>query len=453
MPRVSTKKTTENQAIQNDKNSTFSRDCFVNGFPLETKSGEDIPMWWRVVRESGVSFKQYKKDKRRAEKEIAGLEEYLKKLEEENKKYNEKLKKESEKYKLECDMRSHAFEERRKKEELHLATEKEEAKKRVLEEKLQLQAKKFEQEKELQLQNEKLREEQAQSRYKESLAQIEQNEKEERANLFAKEGASAVQRRKSEQKVLDTKKRVELESAVERETVKKLRKAHKAKDYEFIYPRPIFGVKNNDIVIEFSSLCLKNKTNMKHISSPIYAEIGKGITVTSELSKREMKAVCFALTRKIPKDMILSGGARYKNQYLLHEMTAKKQVELIDGNINIVKENDSGLRGLKSVGGYVKMKVGEDKFDIAIDYLQRLNARSPKALMNKKAFVCTKCEIQKIELVCALLSNTEITVLIEPQRMFDYPTESALWQLIFEWQGGKEGRVLWVITSNEEFKK
>ncbi len=453
MPRLSTKKTIENKSLGKD-GSPFSRDCFVNGFPLQNESGDNIPMWWSAVRETGVSFKQYKKDKKRAEKEIAGLEEYLKKLEEENKKYTEKLKKESEKYKLECDMRNHAFEERRRQEEIILATEKEEAKKRVLEEKLLIQARKFEKQKENSLLDEKSREEEAQLRYRESLAQIQAGEKEEIEKVFDREGIkkSSIQKVGKSQNALDTKKRAELENAVERGTVKKLRRSHKAKDYEFLYPRPSFGVKNNDTLIEFSALCIKNKKNLKHLSSPIYAEIGKGVTVSNELSKREMKAVCTALSRQVPKDTLLSGGVRYKSNFLLHELTKKKQLELTADNVSIVSEENIDLCGFKSVGAYLREKVGE-RLEIAIDYLQRLNVRSVKNLMKKRAFSCSMVDIQKVVLVCALLAGAEITVLCEPQKLFDSPTENAFWQIVSEWQGGKDGKVLWVLSSSEEFKK
>ena len=454
MPRLSTKKTIENQTIEKD-GLPFSKDCFVNGFPLQNESGDDIPMWWSAVRETGVSFKQYKKDKKRAEKEIAGLEEYLKKLEEENKRYTEKLKKESEKYRLECDMRNHAFEERRRQEEIILATEKEEAKKRVLEEKLQIQARKFEQQKENSLLEEKSREEEAQLRYRESLARIQAVEKAGREKVLDEEGVKkgSIQKVSKLQKMLDGKKRIELENAVERGTVKKLRRSHKAKDYEFLYPRPSFGVKNNDTLIEFSALCTKNKKNLKHLSSPIYAEIGKGVTISNELSKREMKAVCIALSRQVPKDTLLSGGVRYKSNFLLHELTKKKQLELTAGNVNIVSEENVDLSGFKSVGTYLREKVGEEKIEIATDYLQRLNVRSVKNLMKKRAFSCSMTDIRKVILVCALLTGAEITVLCEPQRLFDSPTENAFWQIVSEWQGGKDGKVLWVLSSSEEFRK
>ena len=82
-----------------------------------------------------------------------------------------------------------------------------------------------------------------------------------------------------------------------------------------------------------------------------------------------------------------------------------------------------------------------------------MNVKGAKGLMKKPAFACLESEIQKVVVVSALLSNSKITVLCEPQRKFDPQSENAFWQLVSEWQGGKDGRVLWVLTSSEEFEK
>lgn len=457
MVRLSTKKTTENQkSIKGESfiDTPFSSDCFVQSFPLDLEE-DDIPMWWKVVREPGITFKQYKKEKKRAEKEIASLEEYLKKLTEENKKYSEKLKQESEKYKLECDMRDHAFIERRKKEELYLSTEREQARKRVLEEKLLAQARSLE---ELRAKDEEIdsqRELEAIQKFEQEKAELEKIQKAEKLRQLdaEKEKLGRAQKERLTQKEIDDKKRTDIANSVERETIKKLRRAHKIKDYEFTYPLPSFGNKNNDNVIEFSALCLKSKKDKKYLSNPLHAVITTGVTVTRELSSKEMRAVCSALTRQVQSGALLSGGARYKSIINLHEIDRKKQKALLSDEVFILSQDLPSDKGLLKVENYLKKHISSDKIDLAIDYLQRLNVKKARALTKKILFSCSVGEMARINLVCALLSNKKLTVLCEPQQWLDMPTRESLVQIVGEWQGKQEGRALWIITSDEEFCK
>lgn len=443
-----------------DSFGVFDKSCFVEVLPSNAKHGEDVPMWWSIIRESGVTFKQYKKDKKRAEKEIAGLEEYLKKLQDENKKYSEKLKKESEKYKLEKDMKEHAFIERRKKEELTLSAEKEEAKKRILEEKLLIQQKQLKLSRAKDEENDRIRELDAKKKFDAELERIGEIEKSE-INTIKKTDKSkradkstilTIKQQKAKRE-LDEKRRIELLDVTERETYKKLRRAHKIKDYEFIYPLASFGAQKKDNVIEFSALCLKRRKDGKYLSSPVYAVIGKGVTVSSELSSREISAICSALTRQVDKDNILSGGVRFETKLLLHELDDKKQRKLVGDKIAIFDglPKIKGLTKITKIGSYISGRVGQDKVQLALDYLQRLNIRDTKAFCKKSALSCSIGELARVDIVCALLSSADLTVLIKPQKLLDAPTVHALSLLIGEWND--KDRALWILSSEEDFCK
>lgn len=454
-------KTTENGAktkkSEIDSFGVFDKSCFVEVSPSHTQHGEDVPMWWSIVRESGVTFKQYKKDKKRAEKEIANLEEYLKKLQEENKKYSEKLKKESEKYKLEKDIKEHAFIERRKKEELILSAEKEESKKRALEEKLLAQQKQLKLARAKDEENDRIRELDAKNNFDAELERISQSEKDEinaikkpeKSRRTDKSSIITIKEQKAKRE-LDEKRRIELLDATERETYKKLRRAHKIKDYEFIYPLASFGAQKNDNAIEFSALCLKRRKDGKYLSSPVYAVIGKGVTVSSELSSREIRAIRSALTRRVGKENILSGGVRFNSKHLLHELDEKKQVKLIGGKIHIC-DGEPKVGFFTKIGAYISGMVGQERYNLALDYLQRLNVRDTKAFCKKRASSCSIGELARVDIVCALLSGADLTVLIKPQKFLDAPTVHALSQLIGEWN--EKDKALWILSSEEDFCK
>ncbi len=514
----------------------FSKECFVSSIPRIVECGDSIPMWWEIVHEPGVTFKQYKKDKKRAERESVKMQEYVRNLEKENQKYSEKLKQESEKYKLECDMRDHAFNERRKKEELILSAEKEQSKMRLLEEEKESQAKLLEYERSLAEDREKKREEEAQRKFELKKAKIEAEEIEERKKIQAKEQVERVrleaeaelERKKEErrererqlklkeieadrldmeernaekvrQAELEAQKRIEEEENLARElalreeesarilcererireahkadrlkraeeeqkrmelariaekrTVEQLRKAHSVKDFEFQYPMPEFGERSEDNIVELSGVCTKTRKDKKHLCSPVYATIKRGVSVTSEFGRREMDAICAVLKREVKKGEVLSGGVRYDSKELSHEMTAKKYREISRGRFEIFSYNEPKLEGLGSVSSYIKSKIGQDKIILAIDYLQRLNVRSVRSLLKKRACKCMPGEVARILLVCALLSTARVVVLCEPQRYLDVPARYALKNIIAEWQGESEDRALFVLTQDEEFLK
>lgn len=513
----------------------FSKECFTRNFPLTACDGDDTPMWWKIVRKPGITFKQYKKDKKRAEKERAQLEEYVRSLEAVSEKYSLKLKEESAKYKLECEMRDYAFEEKRKQEELLLSAEREKSRQRLLEEQIASQNKLLEYEKALEEEKMKKREIEANEKFELKKAKIAASEKAERERILAEEEAEKVRmeslqvaerkkeerrererelkRRKLEAEMLDMEeanaekvrlaeleaqkqleeeerlsrelalreeesekelkererirnahrenrlkrqeeeqKRAELARVAEKKTVEQLRKAHKIKDVEFVYPYPVFGEKSEDVVLELSNVMLKMKKSKKAISSPVSVVVKKGLNVTV-LAQREMKAVCSSLKRDFDKDKMMSGGIRFDGEELSHEIGRKQYVSLSLGRYAIVDYEAKKLYGLGSVCKYVTARIGADKLELATDYLQRLNVHSAKSLIKKRASSCSVGEVARILIVCALLSSSKVAVLCEPQRCMDMPARSALRDLVLEWQGGEDGRALWIITQDEELYK
>lgn len=512
----------------------FSKECFTRNFP-RVSEGDDTPMWWKIVQKPGITFKQYKKDKKRAEKERAELEEYVRMLEAESEKYSLKLKEESAKYKLECEMRDYAFEERRKQEELLLSAEEEKSRQRLLEEKIASQNKLLEYEKSIEEEKMKKRELEANEKFELKKAKIAASEKAERERILAEEEAEKLRieslqtaerkkeerrererelkRKRLEAEMLDMeeanaekvrlaeieaqkkieeeerlsrelalkeeeserelkererirnahrenrlkrqeeeRKRAELALIAEKKTVEQLRKAHKIKDVEFMYPTPAFGEKVADVVLELSGVHLKLKKNKKALSSPVNVIVKQGITVTM-LAQKEMRAVCSALKRDFTKDKVLSGGIRFDGRELSHEIGRKEYTSLSLGRYVIVDYESKKLYGVGSVGRYVTARIGADKLELATDYLQRLNVHSAKSLIKKRASACTVGEVARILIVCALLSDAKVVVLCEPQRCLDMPARSALKDIIAEWQGGTDGRALWILTQDEELYK
>ncbi len=540
MPRIS-KKTTSDIKEANEKKPAgafpepFSKECFTQSFPLAVSGGDNTPMWWKIVREPGVTFKQYKKDKKRAEKEKAQLEDYVRTLEAESEKYSKKLKAESEKYRLECEMREHAFNARREKEELELAAEREKSRQRLLEEQINSKNKIKEFEQSLEEEKERKREEEATRKYELKRAKIEAEEKVAREKILADEEAEKLRleslreaerkkeerrererelkRKRIEAELLDEeeanaekvrlaqleaerkleeeeklsrelalreeesqkeleerervrmahredrikraeeeKKRLELAEVAKRKTIATLRRAHKIKDVEFVYPEPAFG-EGEEVVLELSGAHLKERKGKKALSVPVTERIKSGVTITTSLKRRDMIALCSILRRDFSKDKIMSGGIRFEGKEKSHALTRKEYLSKLCGRFSIVDYEAKQFRGLFSVKKYLADRIGEDKIDLATDYLQRLNVHSAKSLIKKRATSLAVGEVARVLLVCALLSSAKVVVLCEPQRCLDMPARSVLKELISEWQGEEEGRALWVLTSDEELYK
>ena len=538
MPRAtnSTTKTKKTDATTDkiSENSIFDKECFVKTYPRTSSAGDGIAMWWKVSCENAVTFKQYKKDKKRTEKEKARIELYVKNLEKESEKYSRKLSAESEKYRLECQARDEAYKARREKEELQIIAEKEESRKRLMQETIESKNKLKDYEKTLEEERERKRELEATRKFELKRAKIEADERAQREKILAEEEAEklrldtirSVERKKeerrererelkrkrleaemldeeeanaekvrlarieAEQKRLEEeklskelalleekskkelaerervrnahrenrikreeeeRKRAELEAISLKRTIASLKKAHKVKDVEFVYPAPAFS--GEETVIEFSGVTLKTKKEKESLTSVINQKIYSGVSVTTTLSRRDMQAVCSILRRDFGSDKIMSGGIRFENSVNFHALNRKTYLNFRSGKFAILDYEAKKLHSFSSVKKYLSARIGEDKLDVATDYLQRLNVRSAKKLIQKRALFCTVGETAKLLLVCALLSNAKLTVLCEPQRCLDMPSRSALRELVEEWQGVQDGRALWVITSDEDLYK
>lgn len=537
MPRAvkTTTKTKKEEIAQTNLDSgIFNKDCFVKTYPHVSCDGDGVPMWWKVAFDRGVTFKQYKKDKKRLEKEKARMEEYVRSLEQESEKYSQKLKAESEKYRLECEERDKAYKARREKEELELLAEKEQSRKRLLAEALESKNKLKEFEKNLDEEREQKRELEATRKFELKKAKIEAEEKAQREKILAEEEAEKLrleairssERKKEERRererelkrlrleaeMLDEeeanaekvrlakleaeqkqaeeeklsrelalleeqsqrelaerervrnahredrikreeeeKKRAELELLAKKRTIAGLKKAHKVKDVEFVYPAPSFS--SGEAVLEFSGAMLKTKKEKTPLSHPVDEVLSSGVTVTTCLTRRDMQAVCSMIRRDFSSKVIMSGGIRFEGKVDFHALTRKDYLSFKGSKFAILDYEAKKLHSLTSVKKYLCNRIGQDKLDLATDYLQRLNVRSAKNLIQKKALFCTVGETAKILLVCALLSNARLTLLCEPQRCLDMPSRSALRELVEEWQGKEEGRALWIITSDEDLYK
>lgn len=127
----SVKKASEN--LSPDK----SIECFpATDFttPHYVSLSDDTPMWWKVVETPSLTYREYKKNKKRKARHVKQLEAYLTAVTEARRRHSDRLRDEELRYEEELKVKDEAYKARAKQYELELRLEAEAREKKLLEE-------------------------------------------------------------------------------------------------------------------------------------------------------------------------------------------------------------------------------------------------------------------------------------------------------------------------------
>ncbi len=498
-----TKSEKESVALQE---KCFSPSDFTTPSHCITK-GDDIPMWWKIEESPSLTYREYKKNKKRKENQLKQLEIYLARVQQERKEYEERLKKEEENYQLELKDKDEAYKARAKKYELELMLEAEEREKKLLEEleRVRVQARqeallhevernrrleedrryKSEQrkktiEEKARIEKERIETEAEEARIKAQIEAEKEKKRIERREKSAKikeikieaerreaEEINAEKLRKAqleaererlEQQRLDEELRLEQERVekeiAERERVKvehkkeveknrleqerieslkaeaekkkvgQLKRAHKIRDIEFVYPK-IDLTDKKDFLLVAKKLCLKSRSG--EIMSKVYDfEFTSGVAHLDGGNSESLNDLSEIFVRD--HEYLTSGGLKVGNIYA-HEIKRRDYQEAILDEAYIVPYAIEDYIPSGSVKKYLDARVGVESFDKLRGILTRFGINADKVLKSSFSKLSTQ-EVAKVMITCALTTSRRVVVLFEPERVLDMVSVHVLRSLI-----------------------
>lgn len=292
---------------------------------------------------------------------------------------------------------------------------------------------------------------------KERLLQIERD----RENLKKLEQSKALlaleeQRVREENERIDAERKAlavreerlaQLREKAEAKRIRQERKSFRVPDFEYQpYPNE-YPVQKEDCIVELYDVTVRDRNGYTVLSpKTLVVKSGKLTTLVVEESG-EAEMMASVITRTLKKgEMVSKGEVRVRGINAI-DVPVRVHRKDMQEHAFVVGMEDA-VPSSATVEKYCSDHVREDKMPLLRDYLLRFNLIK-KGFFKKKVSSLTEGERARVEIACALLSDAELTLMIDPQRALDAPSRLTLKELISEWRTGENKGALAVLTSDE----
>lgn len=204
-----------------------------------------------------------------------------------------------------------------------------------------------------------------------------------------------------------------LKAEAEKKTIAQLKRAHKVKDIEFLYPK-IDLTDKKDFLLVAKRLCLKSRSG-ETLSKEYDFEFKSGLVYLVGCNSASINDLSMIFSRD--HEYITSGGLKVGNIHF-HEIKRRDYQEAIVDEAYIVPYAIEDYIPSGSVKKYLDGVVGIESFDKARAILKRFGLNSDKVLRSSFNKLTIQ-EVTKVMITCALTTSRRVVVMFEPKRVLD----------------------------------
>lgn len=235
-----------------------------------------------------------------------------------------------------------------------------------------------------------------------------------------------------------------LKSETERKTVAQLKKAHKIRDVQFVYPPITRSDFSDKYTVVAKNLALVDRTG-ERLSNLFNFSAVKGLNVYGGKRSSDIYDINLLFARTFDTGL-MSGGVKVEGIYS-HELKRADYVEALESATYVMPYAVEDFP-IGSIQKHVEKVVGVEGVDKVKRALGVLGENAGEILRSNfsKLGVSTKA---KVMLACALNTNRQVVVLFEPKRTLDMPSRNAFDMLLDEWKKSDKEVSLLIFTGEK----
>lgn len=236
-----------------------------------------------------------------------------------------------------------------------------------------------------------------------------------------------------------------LRAETEKKTIASLKRAHKLRDVEFVYPIIEYKPSDDKYLLKTKNLHLADKSG-EALSKNFNLSFTSGFSVVGDCKGSDMHDLCSLVTRDFGRDL-LSGGLKIGNVFS-HKMTKRDYDEWARENLFVLPYAVEENIPTGSVKKYVERSVPVEKTDEMRRYLSVLGVKASE--VEKRSFSALNlATATKVMIACALAGAKKVMIFFEPGRTLDMPSKTALVELLKEWGKAEREQLLCVFTGDK----